>query len=528
MMCDTTSAATMFDAALKYAQLGYPVFPCKRRDKAPFVRDGFKAATTDKKQVQQWWSEWPNAMIAIPTGPASGIDVLDIDVKLAEGIDGYKFVPNWQELSPLRSETPSGGTHVWFRSENKVRNSTSLIAPGVDTRGKGGYIIAPPSRGLDGAYRFRFDATKYLADRTQLPPFPADLLAKLGQRYEGWGGDTPTADPARIAAAMRVIPNPDLGWDDWKKSGMAIWRATGGSEEGFRIFDEWSEKSQKNDADNTQQAWEHITRSPPSRIGAGSIFYAAKKTDPNFDSKTIALSKTKQKQANLLVDTASELQLFHNAEGNAYADFAVGEHCETWPIRSKQFKGWLAQRFYEEYQTAPNSEAISTALNLIEAQAKFDGPQYEVYLRLAAFDDRVYLDLCNREWQVVEIDANGWRVVDYPPVRFIRRAGQLTLPVPIKGGSVKWLIEYLNIQSQNDFVLIVAWLLAALRPCGPYPLLVVTGEAGSAKSTLLRMLRVLIDPNTAPLRAPPPRRPRPVYCGQQFVCTNIRQSIVSA
>jgi putative DNA primase/helicase len=68
MMCDTTSTATMFDAALKYAQLGYPVFPCKRRDKAPFVRDGFKAATTDKKQVQQWWSEWPNAMIAIPTG----------------------------------------------------------------------------------------------------------------------------------------------------------------------------------------------------------------------------------------------------------------------------------------------------------------------------------------------------------------------------------------------------------------------------------------------------------------------------
>src|SRR5262249_8662614 len=84
-----------------------------------------------------------------------------------------------------------------------------------------------------------------------------------------------TASPERIRAAMRVIPNPDLGWDDFKKLGLATWRATGGSDEGFAIWDEWSRKSSKHNADNTRREWDRITRSPPSRIGAGTIFFLA-------------------------------------------------------------------------------------------------------------------------------------------------------------------------------------------------------------------------------------------------------------
>jgi hypothetical protein len=106
-------------------------------------------------------------------------------------------------------------------------------------------------------------------------------------------------------------------------------------------------------------------------------------------------------------------------------------------------------------------------------------------------------------WRAVEIDATGWRVIDNPPVRFRRAAGMKPLAVPVPGGSIAALRSFLNVQSDTDFVLVVAWALACLRNRGPYPLLVLSGEQGSAKSTFSAILRSLLDPNTAPLRALP-------------------------
>ena len=108
-----------------------------------------------------------------------------------------------------------------------------------------------------------------------------------------------------------------------------------------------------------------------------------------------------------------------------------------------------------------------------------------------------------RAWRAVEIDATGWRVIDNPPVRFRRAAGMKPLPTPVSGGSIEMLRPFLNVQSDTDFVLVVAWALAVLRDRGPYPVLVLSGEQGSAKSTFSAILRALLDPNTAPLRALP-------------------------
>ena len=146
---------------------------------------------------------------------------------------------------------------------------------------------------------------------------------------------------------------------------------------------------------------------------------------------------------------------------------------------------------------------MTSALAVLEARARFDGPQREVFLRVAGHDDKIYIDLCDKDWQVVEIDTDGWRVIADAPVRFYRRKGMGALPVPTRGGSLKTLRKYLNVKNDDDFVLAVAWAFAALRDRGPYPVLDVTGEQGSAKSTFLEVLRRLIDPNTAPLRTPP-------------------------
>jgi hypothetical protein len=208
-------------------------------------------------------------------------------------------------------------------------------------------------------------------------------------------------------------------------------------------------------------------------------------------------------QADILIDLAGAAELFRAADGTAFADLDINGHRETWPVRTKGFKRWLARQFYEETGGAPSSEALLSALNVVEAKAHFDGLERTVFIRVGGLDGLLYIDLGDEAWRAVEIDATGWRVIDKPPVRFRRAAGMQPLPVPSPGGSIETLRSFLNVQSDTDFVLVVAWALAVLRNCGPYPVIVLSGEQGSAKSTFSAILRSLLDPNTAPLRALP-------------------------
>jgi phage/plasmid primase-like uncharacterized protein len=208
-------------------------------------------------------------------------------------------------------------------------------------------------------------------------------------------------------------------------------------------------------------------------------------------------------QSDRLIELASHAVLFHTPDGTGFADVVINDHRETWPLRSRSFKRWLAQRFFDETGGAPNSEALQAALNVIEGSAQFKAPERTAHVRVAAAEEKLYLDLGDEAWRAVEIDESGWRVITDPPVRFRRAAGMKALPVPQPGGSIKELRPFLNVQSESDFVLAVAWLLGCLRERGPYPLLILSGEQGSAKSTFSAMLRSLIDPNSAPLRALP-------------------------
>jgi len=208
-------------------------------------------------------------------------------------------------------------------------------------------------------------------------------------------------------------------------------------------------------------------------------------------------------QADILIDLAQTPDLFHTADGTGFADLDINGHRETWPIRGRGFRRWLARRFFEATGGAPSSEALQSALNVVEAKAHFDAPERQVHIRVGELDGRLYLDLGDDTWRAVEIDATGWRVIENPPVRFRRASGMKPMPVPVAGGSIETLRSFLNVQTDADFVLVVVWVLACLRNRGPYPIIVLSGEQGSAKSTFSAILRALIDPNTAPLRALP-------------------------
>jgi hypothetical protein len=209
-----------------------------------------------------------------------------------------------------------------------------------------------------------------------------------------------------------------------------------------------------------------------------------------------------QSQATRLVALATNasVKLFHTPEGDAYATIDVDGHQETWPLKVKGFRRWLARRFYEEEDKAPGAQAVQDALGVLEGKALYDGVELPVYTRLAEHNGAIYLDLGNARWQAVEVTASGWRVIDTPPVKFRRAKGMLPLPEPVLRGSLADLRPFVNVASEDDWRLLVSWLLAAFRPTGPYPVLVVYGEQGSAKSSLVRVLRALVDPNTAALR----------------------------
>ena len=124
-----------------------------------------------------------------------------------------------------------------------------------------------------------------------------------------------------------------------------------------------------------------------------------------------------------------------------------------------------------------------------------------VNVRIAEHEGRIYLDLADQAWRAVEIGPEGWRVNAEPPVRFRRPTGMLPLPMPRPGGTLDQLTSLLNRPAQDG--LVTTWLLAALCHGGPYPLLVIAGEQGSAKTALSKILRALVDPNVAPVRSLP-------------------------
>ena len=175
-------------AALRYARLGWPVLPlhtatrdgscscplaaCSKPGKHPRARHGLHDATTDQTQIRSWWTTWPQANIGVATGSLFVVD--------ADGLEGRDALARLQRAHaalPRTLEASTGrGVHLYFHAPSHVvGNSAGLLGPGLDVRGRGGYVVVPPSRHAAG-HRYRW--------RTHRPPAPAptwlvDLLTAV-------------------------------------------------------------------------------------------------------------------------------------------------------------------------------------------------------------------------------------------------------------------------------------------------------------------------------------------------------------
>lgn len=205
---------------------------------------------------------------------------------------------------------------------------------------------------------------------------------------------------------------------------------------------------------------------------------------------------------NMVRDVA---ELFHGEDRVAYASFLEDGHRETWPLDSTGFREWLGARYYRDAGRAPTEAAVTSALNTLAGIGKFDGPEVKVWLRVAKHDGHYFLDLCNDAWQAVEISADGWQVLDHPPVRFRRTPTMRPLPVPATAGDLPRLWEFVNVVTE-DRPLFLAALLEMLRPDTDFIVMEFIGEQGSGKSDTQERVRDLIDPSVVGLRAAPKER----------------------
>jgi putative DNA primase/helicase len=198
------------------------------------------------------------------------------------------------------------------------------------------------------------------------------------------------------------------------------------------------------------------------------------------------------------------LRLFHSMNLESYAQvWTKDDHWETYAIRSRQFGEWLMGMSYCVYKLPPSLSAVEMAKGTLAAQAKLERER-EVHVRVAeGRSGEMLIDLGNKKWNAVRITPEGYSLQEvYYPI-FWRPVGLKMLPDPIAGGSIDELRPFLNLRDEDQWILSVAWLLGALRDQGPYPICVLEGPHGSAKSTATRILRRIIDPNMSDIRAEP-------------------------
>ncbi len=252
----------------------YPVFPCGA-NKRPLVATGFHAATQDEQQIRAWWRQWPEALVGVPTGQGTQLVVVDYDPDKATQATHDWMAAHTDLLCSTRAhKTKRGGFHYLFKSTDRYQTGTDLVLDGsprkgIDLRGNGGYIIWWPLHG-GGVVE------------EPLAPVPAGLIDERKFNAQRDMAPLPTASPdtwarerEKVGDALAFI-HPD-GYEFWIRIGMALHHASGGSDEGFALWHDWSAKGETYDGiEDCRYHWASFGGYSGRALGLGTVFAAAK------------------------------------------------------------------------------------------------------------------------------------------------------------------------------------------------------------------------------------------------------------
>ena len=528
---------SVIEQALRLTKDGISVIPIRPDGtKAPAIREwkSYQKKIANPEALEPWFSNGNG--IAVIGGKVSGnLEILDFDDPDAakSWTDLLKEEGYSQLLEKLPVVmTPTGGFHVYYRCEEPVEGNQKLAQKNgpdgqtevmIETRGEGGYVVAPGSPRACHSNGKLYELVR--GDLSNIPRITAEERTRLLDAARSLNA---IIKPKRIvrgpSAGVGNRPGDDFnqrgtweeiltphGWEpvrnrgettDWRRPGKGHGISATTNHAGSDLLYNFSSNGHPFESETAYSKFAAYTL-----LNHNDDFKAAARalaSEGYGENTTSDISdKEKPTQAQLLIELASNVELFTTPELDCYATLPNDGHAETWSIKSKAFRRWMMRRFYETESKPPGAQALQDALNFLEAKAQFDGPTYPINTRLAWHNGNFYLDLADEQWRVVEVTPSGWSVVSTSPVKFRRTAGMMPLPEPVNGGSINELRSLVNFGSESNWKLIVSWLVAALRPDGPYPVLTLYGEQGSAKSSQELLLRSLIDPSSAPLRTVP-------------------------
>jgi hypothetical protein len=222
------------------------------------------------------------------------------------------------------------------------------------------------------------------------------------------------------------------------------------------------------------------------------------KKGPQQDEEDI--DKGHHSAADLLVQLTTENTsfLFKDQYGTAHAQVRIADHDEIIRIESNKFKRFLASLFYgKNGNKVVNAEAITNAIQVIQAKAEYEGQTIPLSLRVAWYNGNIYYDLSNDKWQCVRISQEGWEEVDSTPVPMFVRFNQTPQEDPDKNFEENLFDKFLqltNLKEDQDRILLKVYIVSLFIPDIPHAMLILHGEKGSAKSTLQTMIKLLVDP----------------------------------
>ena len=201
----------------------------------------------------------------------------------------------------------------------------------------------------------------------------------------------------------------------------------------------------------------------------------------------------------------SGAHLFHDQFQTAYAWVPVRDHRETLKIQGKRFQEWLVRLAWTTLHRVPPRETVQASTQILAACARFDGPEYPLGSRVMRTAEAIWYDLGN---QVVKVTEIGWDVRPEPYPLFLRYSHQREQVTPILGGDLQTLLQLINLPCRRDSLssdqlLLLVAIVVMMVPDIAHPVLCIHAEQGSGKTTMMQMLRDLIDPSGTPTLSPP-------------------------
>ena len=219
----------------------------------------------------------------------------------------------------------------------------------------------------------------------------ARVLRKLGAATARLALDADARRNERVARALKALAD-DLGAKGFAVE-LALWDEADGK--GIDDLLAGGKEPKVVAGDDAFAEIEAIAAQAEAAAGGGP-------DDPAPDE-----AKPRKSQATELVELASEIVCLHSPADEPFARFPVGDHLETWPLRSKGFRRWLAHRYFEKHHKPPAAQCVQDALGVLEGRALYDGPEMPVFARVGEHGGAYYLDLCDADWRAVKITAAG-------------------------------------------------------------------------------------------------------------------------